>query len=193
MLRRSLMLLPLAGCSVLPDRPYNEVRRFTLAPERPAGATAPAGAPVLLLRPMRAAPGMEARGLRSLLPGQLVRQDFWAEWAAPPAELCEAAMRRWLAASGKFAAVTAPGSRLRAGLVLEAELLVLQTEPATGLARAGLAALLLGEDQAQEPRVRAQLLLSGTAPLAGEGPVAAAAAMTAALAEVLRQLEAAIG
>jgi 4-hydroxy-tetrahydrodipicolinate reductase len=53
-------------------------------------------------------------------------------------------------------------------------------------------ALLLGEDQAQEPRVRAQLSLSGTAPLAGEGPVAAAAAMTAALAEVLRQLEAAI-
>jgi hypothetical protein len=42
--RRAALLLalvaPLAACSVLPDRPYQEVQRFALAPERPQRARA---------------------------------------------------------------------------------------------------------------------------------------------------------
>lgn len=191
MLRRSLLLLfPLGACSVLPDRPYREVRRFALAPERPVPRPAPPAGPVLLLRAMRAAPGLEARGLRSVSAEGQVAQDFWAEWAAPPAELAEEALRRWLQGSGRFSAVTAPGSRLRAGLVIEAELLALHVEPAAGLARAGLAALLLAEDAGQAgARVLAQLQAGGTAPLAGTDAAQQAAAMTAALAAALAQLE----
>jgi ABC-type uncharacterized transport system auxiliary subunit len=191
MLRRSLLLLPLAGCSVVPERPYREVRRFALAPERPAPRPAPAGGPVLLLRAMRAAPGLEGRGLRSVSAAGQVTQEFLAEWAAPPAELAEEALRRWLQHAGVFSAVTAPGSRLRAGLVLEAELLALHVEPAGGQARAGMAALLLAEDAAQAgARVLAQLQVAGAAPLSGTGPEHQAAAMAAALAAALAALEA---
>ena len=99
--------------------------------------------PVLLLRSVRAAPGMDNRGLRIVGAGGQVDTEFYNEWAAPPVELVEEAMRQWLAGSGLFSAVVSPGSRLRAGVVLESELLRLQAEPRAGLARAGLAALLL--------------------------------------------------
>ncbi len=213
--RRPLLLalpLLLAGCSVLPDRPYREVRRFALAPERPTAlavtpeqpATAspapgrlvtasPApGRPTLLLRGVRAAPGLDQRGLRALGADGQVTQDFWAEWAAPPAELVEEALRRWLAASGQFAAVTASGSRLRSGLVLEAEVLRLQTEPAARRARAGLAGLLLLEsaESGTATRILGQLQAEGTAPLPpGNDPALAAAAMSAALGQALAVLE----
>ena len=199
--RRPLLALPLllAGCSVLPDRPYREVRRFVLAPERPEPRppapppTAP-GRPALLLRGMRAAPGLDQRGLRSLGADGQVTQDFWAEWAAPPAELVEEATRRWLAASGQFSAITAPGSRLRAGLMLEGELLRLQAEPAARRARATLAGLLLLEPEGGgATRILAQVQAEGEAALpSGEDPALAAAAMGAALAAALGVLEARI-
>jgi ABC-type uncharacterized transport system auxiliary subunit len=194
--RRALLLgtpaLTLAGCSVLPDRPYQEVRRFALAPERPGQQVALPGAPVLLLRTFRAAPGLDARGLRSLGADGQVAQAYWQEWAAPPAELAEEATRRWLTASGLFAAVTAPGSRLRANLVLEGELIRLQAEPAAGRARAALAVLLLAESEAAPTRILAQLQPEAAAPLAGSDGAAAAAAMAAALAGTLAALEAAL-
>ncbi len=193
--RRPLLLaLPvlLAGCSVLPDRPYREVRRFTLAPERPGPLPPAPRGPALLLRGLRAAPGLDQRGLRRLDANGQVSLDFWAEWAAPPAELAEEATRRWLAASGRFAAIAAPGSRLRTGLVLEAELTRLHTEPAGGRARAGLAGLLLLEapESGTAPRILGQFQAEGAAPLpAGEDAALAAAAMTAALAQALGVLE----
>ena len=73
--------------------------------------------------------GWTIAGSASLGGGGQVDTEFYNEWAAPPVELVEEAMRQWLAASGLFAAVVSPGSRLRAGLVLEAELLRLQAEP----------------------------------------------------------------
>ena len=184
--------LLLAGCSVLPDRPYREVRRFALAPLRPSALPPAAQAPALLLRDVRAAPGLDQRGLRSLGSDGQVSQDFWAEWAAPPAELVEEATRRWLTASGRFAAITQPGSRLRAGLVLEVELLRLQTEPMARLARAGLAGLLLLEppEGGRPTRILGQVQAEGSAPLpAGDDPARAAAAMGAALAQALMLLE----
>jgi cholesterol transport system auxiliary component len=192
-MRRSLLLLPvaLAACSVLPDRPYRETLRFALAPERPQHQAPRPGAPVLLVRSMRAAPGMDQRGLRSEAAGGEVTQDFWAEWSAPPAELAEEALRHWLLASGAFAAVTAPGSRLRSRLVLESELVRLQTEPAAGRAHATLSALLLDqESERDDTRILGQFLAEGTAPLpANADPAQAAAAMSEALGQALAALE----
>ena len=199
--RRAALLLaagPLAACSVLPDRPYQEVQRFALAPERPQRATAPRNAPVLLVRTLRAAPGMDVRGLRLVGADGQVSTGYWQEWAAPPAELAEEALRRWLAASGRFSAVTLPGSRLRANYVLEGELIRLQAEPAAGLGRAALSVLLLTEPQAGgDARILGQFVAEGSAPIPGGGPrpdgtpeaAAAAAAMSAALAEALAQVE----
>ncbi|WP_200306946.1 ABC-type transport auxiliary lipoprotein family protein, partial [Paracraurococcus ruber] len=182
-------------CSVLPDRPFQEPQRFALSPERPPAVAATRRGPVLLLRTLRAAPGLDQRGLRVLGAGDVVTQEFWAEWAAPPADLAEEALRRWLLASGRFAAVTAPGSRLRAELVLEGELTRLQAEPLAGIARASLSGLLLA-DGTGESRVLGQYMVEGTAPLPGGArrdgrivPAEAAAAMSAALGEALARLE----
>jgi cholesterol transport system auxiliary component len=199
--RRALILsaLALPACSVLPDRPYQQTQRFILAPERPPGRAPAKRRPVLLLRTMRAAPGLDQRGLRVLGARDDVTVDFWNEWTAPPADLVEEALRRWLLASGRFGAVTAPGSRLRADLILEAELTRLQAEPVPGIARASLSALLLANANSGEARVLGQVLADGTAPLPGgpraDGKVAAgdaATAMSAALGDALAKLEAAL-
>ncbi len=202
--RGFLLLAPTLGglgasaCSVLPSRPYQEVQRYALAPERPRREPPARRGPVLLLRSVRAAPGMDARGLRVVGAGGQVDTEFYNEWAAAPVELVEEAMRQWLAGSGLFSAVVSPGSRLRANLVLESELLRLQAEPRAGLARAGLAALLLEEprDGGPQARILGQFTPEGTAPLAGGArrddavPAGeAAAAMREALAAALAALE----
>lgn len=198
--RRALILsaLALPACSVLPDRPYQQTQRFILAPDRPSGGTASRRGPVLLLRTLRAAPGLDQRGLRILGARDEVTVDFWNEWTAPPADLVEEALRRWLLASGRFTAITAPGSRLRPELILEGEVTRLQAEPAAGIARASLSALLLA-DGTGESRVLGQFLADGTAPLPGgpraDGKVAAsdaAAAMSVALGNALGKLETAL-
>lgn len=198
--RRALILsaLALPACSVLPDRPYQQTQRFVLAPERPAGSPPARRGPVLLLRTLRAAPGLDQRGLRILGARDEVTVDFWNEWTAPPADLVEEALRRWLLASGRFTAITAPGSRLRPELILEGEVTRLQAEPVLGIARASLSALLLA-DGTGESRVLGQFLADGAAPLPGgrraDGKVPAgdaAAAMSAALGDALARLETAL-
>jgi hypothetical protein len=192
--RRAILSLPLglAACTVLPDRPYRDTERFALLPERPTrNPPAPRG-PVLLLRSLRAAPGLEARSLRSVSAAGQVRADAWAEWAAPPAELAEEALRRWLATSGRFGAVIAPGSRVRPSYILEGELTRLETRPALAEAFAGLALLLTNDDASDAPHLLVPILADGRAPLPGggtAGPAAQAAALTAALAEALAAAE----
>jgi ABC-type uncharacterized transport system auxiliary subunit len=134
----------LCGCSLLPDRPYAERRQWPLGAETAAGAAAlaaPAG-PVLLVRTVRAGPGLTRRGLQVLQPDGSLQVLYYEEWAVPPAEAAEAALRRALAASGRFAAVTAPGSRLDPDYVLEGELERLLADPAQGSASAALALVL---------------------------------------------------
>ncbi|MCK8787799.1 hypothetical protein M0638_25925 [Roseomonas sp. NAR14] len=183
--------LALPGCASLFSRPYIEIQRFALDPAPPPGrgpGGARRGGKVLLVRLLRAAPGQEQRGLRTLRADGTETADFHNEWTAPPADLVEEVVRRWLIASGLFAAVVAPGSRAPADLILEAELTTLQAEPARGLARAGMSAVVL---RGADGRVASQLVLAGTAPLATPDPPAAAraAAMNAALADLLGQLE----
>ena len=188
MKRRALLAtFALPGCSVLPDRPYIETQRYPLAPLRPAGPRR-AGREVLLVRDMRAAPGLDMRGLRSIRADGTLATAPYAEWAALPAEAAEAALREWLVASGLFAAVAAPGSRLNHTMVLETELLALEQD-GPGSARAAIAALLVVDSTLGNNRVLAQLVARGTAPVAGPGSAAAAAGMVGALGGALAALE----
>jgi ABC-type uncharacterized transport system auxiliary subunit len=190
MKRRLALGLPFlaGGCSILPDRPFIESQRFGLDPRR-SGPPGTRTRQALLLRTMRAAPGLEARGLRRLLPDGRVSLAPYEEWLAPPAELAELALRQWLAASGRFTAVTAPGSRLATSLILETELLVLQIEQNS--ARAGLAALLLAQGvELGAPRPLGQATVESRLSLEGATIASAqAAAMQAALGLALADLE----
>jgi len=200
MKRRALLLAfpltaALAACSsVLPDRPYVEVKRFPLTVTRPQGASG-RGRRVLEVRLMRAAPGMEARGLRSLRPDGTENVDYYAEWIAPPAELAEEGLRRWLSGSGLFSGVVAQGSRARPDFVLECELTELVADLGRREARAGISGVLL-RNRDGDVQVLRQLSVTGTAPLpAPEGkdatlpPEALAAGMDQAFISALSMLE----
>ena len=198
MKRRLALILPFvaAGCSVLPDRPFIDARRFVLEPRREGPAvTRPARAGALLMRSMRAAPGLEQRGLRRLRPDGVMEMAPYEEWLAPPADLAELALRQWLIASGRFTAVTAPGSRLATSLILETELLTLHTEGHQ--AKAAMTALLLTQGAGLgDPRPRGQIRLEATSPVSASsdgvisGEAASrAAAMQAALGLLFGQVE----
>lgn len=188
--RRLALLLPLIGaaCSVLPNRPYVETLRFPLAPRRQGPPRRGRGR-VLMVRVMRAGPGMDVRGLRTLRADGTQAVDFYAEWIAPPAEAAEEALRQWLIASRLFSAVVAQGTRARADLVLETELTALQAEPQRGAARAGLSALVLADAPQGGTRVLGQQAIEGSAPFAGGGAEAVASSCQAALGAALAQLE----
>ena len=190
-MKRRLLLaaLGLTGCSVLPQRPYLERRDWPLQAHR--GTTAPPhpGAPVLLVRTLRAAPDLGARGLRTLQPDGSVRTDPYEQWSVPPAEAVEDQLRRWLAASGLFAAVLAPGSRAHADLVLEGELLTLIGDPTQGVSRAALGLVLLDLRPAAS-RVLLQANIRAEAPLTQLTGPGVAASGCAALASVLAATEA---
>ena len=191
MRRRALLLLPalLAACSILPERPNVPVRRFALAPRRPQTRTAPRGAPVLLLRSLRAVPGLQEFGLRRALPDGGYAIAPYDEWVAPPADLAEAALRAWLQDSGLFSAVVPPGSRAESSLVLEAQLTQLDAAPSLGEAHAGLSGILLRQE-GRGTRVLLPFEVSGRAPLAANADAPAeAAAMEAALGEAFARLE----
>jgi ABC-type uncharacterized transport system auxiliary subunit len=191
--RRTLLLLPLAlgACgSILPDRPNVPVRRYGLAPRRPSVGSPRRGAPVLLLRAVRAVPGLQDLGLRRARPDGSYDIAPYEEWIAPPAQLAEAALRSWLGASGLYSAVIAPGSRAEPSLVLEAQLTALEAAPPAGEARAALAGVLLREERLAS-RVLTPFDVSATVPLAQEAEAPAqAAAMEAALGQAFGRLEA---
>jgi len=184
--RRALLLGlgAVAGCSVLPERPYQQKRVWPLAADDPSPVPGRRGAPVLLVRAMGAGPGLETRGLHGLLPDGSMRVEFWEEWAAPPAQAAEAALRARLAATGKFAAVAAPGTRLEARYALESQLLALWDNGTTATARIGWTLIDLGHDNAPLK----QQTSVGEAHLADASAPARAAAQSAALAQALERL-----
>ncbi len=194
--RRLLLLTPavLAACSVLPDRPYVETQRFPLEPRRTGAPVAGRGRRTLLLRTLSAGAGLDTRNLRVLRPDGTVQVDFYAEWAALPAEGAEQALRRWLIESRLFSAILAPGSRLTPDFILEGELSALIAIQAQGIARAELTLLLI--DERNGSRLVGQLVSEGTAPLPGgtAPPTAeqAATAMVAALGNAFASLERAL-
>ena len=191
MRRRMLLAAPLAlaGCSL--ERPYAERRQWPLVARRGRVEAARRGGPVLLVRGLRAGPGLEVRGLQSLQADGSIRTEFYEEWAAPPAEGVEEALRGWLAESGLFSAVIASGSRVEADQVLEGELTGLWTVPATRQAHIALGITVLVQNPAAV-RVRLQRRFTAEAPMAGSSAREAVEAQSAALAAVLAQVEAAL-
>ena len=193
-----------SGCSVLPSQPYLQRRDWPLVvrrSEESAGATPVASGPVvsrpagrsgglvLLVRTVQAGPGMEARGLQTLQQDGSLKTDFYEQWMVPPAEAVDDDLRRWLAESGLFAAVVAPGSRMTADLVLEGELLALNADLASMTARAALALVLL-DQRPGSARIGLQRTADGSARLEGTDPPALARAQLAAVAAMLRETEA---
>lgn len=191
--RRWLLLIPfgLAGCSVLPQRPYVERREWPLVVQRPDPLPAPASGPVLLIRDFTAAPPLFERGLALLQPDGSLANDFYNDWIAPPGEAVADALRQWLADSGLFAAVIMPGSRLSANFILEGELLTLIAVPDRHYARAAISLLVLRQRRERVEPVL-QRSFAAEAPLQGTSAPAIAGAMRSALAQVLGEIEAAL-
>ncbi len=188
--RRGLLagLALLGGCSVLPKVPYEPRRDWPLTAHRPSALPPRSRGPVLLVRTMSAAPGLDRRGLQWLLPDGSVHVDFYEQWSVPPAQAVETALRQWLAESGLFAAVVGPGSRLRADLVLESELTTLIADPQRHLAQAAIALVLI-DRRAGRDAVLLQRTVSADAPLTGRTPPALVAGLRSAVGAVLQQAE----
>lgn len=181
-----------SGCSVLPSQPYQQRRDWPLLPRRASVSPAHKGGRVLLVRTMAAAPGLDARGVQWLLKDGSANTDYYEQWAVPPAAAMEEGLRRWLADSGLFAAVVAPGSRVTADFVLEPELTALIADPAAGTARAAVALVLL-EPKGDTTRVRLQRTETAEVRLSGTDVVAIVDGLRAAATAVLGQAEAAVG
>jgi cholesterol transport system auxiliary component len=181
----------LTGCSVLPQTPYLQRRDWPLEVRRPTVAPPDTRGRVLLVRSVRAAPGLEARGLQWLQRDGSVHVDFYEQWAVPPAQAVEDDVRQWLADAGLFRAVVAPGSRLNADFVLEGALNIFVADLAAGVGRAALGLVLLDQRQGAT-RVLLQKTETAEVRLASDQAPAIAEAMKAAIADVLRQTEAAL-
>lgn len=189
-MRRRLLLgaaLLAPGCSVLPSQKLEERREWPLVVDRPQRLPPRPRGPVLLVRSVQAGPGLGQRGLQWLQPDGSVRIDFYEQWAVPPAQGVEASLRAWLAASGLFAAVLAPGSRMRADWVLEAELTQLLADVGTQQARVALSAVLIDDRGGSRP-VRQQML-GATAVLRGSDVPGVVTAELEAVAGILGQVE----
>lgn len=189
--RRSLLLglAGLGGCSLLPQTQAVQRRDWPLDLHRDAASRQPPRGRVLLVRNLRAAPGLEQRGLQWLQRDGSVHVDFYEQWAVPPAQAVEDDIRGWLANSGVFSAVVAPGSRLNAGFVLEGELQVFMADLNTGTARVAVALVLL-DQRPGTAKVLLQKTETAEAKLASTDAPAIVAAIKTALKEVLQQIEA---
>ncbi|HTI82872.1 MAG TPA: ABC-type transport auxiliary lipoprotein family protein [Acetobacteraceae bacterium] len=190
-MRRRFALLgaaALGGCSLLPSSTYVQKRDWPLDVHRASVRPARARGKVLLVREIRAGPGLDVRGMQWQQPDGSVHVDFYEQWAVPPAQAVEDDLRQWLAGSGLFSAVVAPGSRLEADYVLEGELQSFIADPNAGVARVSVAFVLL--DQHPSPiKAVLQRTERAEAKLNGSDAPAIAAAMRAAVTEVLEKIE----
>lgn len=182
----------LAGCASALTRPYVARQDWALTvPTSPSGLKRHGGK-VLLVRTVEAAPSLQDRGLKTLAPDGLMHTDFYNLWVVPPAEGVGAALRQYLAGSGLFQAVLAPGSLATAALTLEAELMQLWVEPAAGRAVAEFSIVLLAT-ATTSTHVLLQATERGTSRLpAGADPAQQVDAQLAALAQVFRETAAAL-
>lgn len=188
-----LAIALLCGCLGLDlERAPPEQTRYLLDARRPANAPAAAARSALVLevRSFHAAQAWANRPLAYRTGAHRVETDFYHEFLVPPgialAELC----RRWLAESGRFAQVVAPGMRTTPDLILEGEVEGLYGDYRDPTApRAVLELLVMVTDAAGGP-ARLQVGLAAEAPLDGAGPDALVRAFDAAFAEAMVKLEA---
>ena len=181
----------LSGCSVIPAAKYVQPVEWPLTVRRPVALPPRAGGKVLVVRELTPAPGLERRGVQWLRPNGSLHVDFYNQWAVPPAQGVTDDLRRWLAESGLFAAVVGPDSGVAGDLVLEGELTAFLGDPARRQARVALALVLIAA-RAAPAKVLAQRTITGRAPLSAAPPADVVAALTAALAEAMERMEAAL-
>lgn len=198
MLRRRLVLaapLGLAACgSLLPRQKYTPRIIWPLQPPAPVANAAPGTGKVLLVRAITAAPGLDQRGLQSLAADGSLNVDYYNLWAVPPADALTQSLITWAQASGMFAAVVTPGSRLTPGLIAEGELTQLLADLPANMARARMSLLIIKASGAVAGFAQplAQLSLSASAPIAGSGAQAQVEAQNQAVASLLDQAMAAL-
>ena len=193
MRRRLLFLaapLALVGCgSLLPAQKYIPRTIWPLQPQPPTAKAAPPGAPVVLIRAINPAPGLEQRGLQSLAGNGNLVIDYYNLWAVPPAEAITQGLINWAQASGDFAAVITPGSRLTPNLIVEGELSELLVDLTKNQAQARMTLLVIKPALAlasyTQPLIQAKL--TATAPVQGNSPEAQANAQSDAVANLLAQ------
>jgi len=187
----ALFALPaLAGCAAVSSSP--ERRLFTLDAPRPERAPPRPGAPVLLVRPVQPGPGTDQRGLVTRTGGQTVRTDFYSEFLTTPDVLVGESLRRWLGASGLFAAVVDPGSRLPSQFALETTLTALEgVSGSAPQARIALGVLLL-DLRPRPASVARQAVIERSVPVSDLAAGSVAAGLNQALALVLADVEAAL-
>ncbi len=179
----------LGGCSVLPQPAYVQRTVWPLIVRRPAVLPPRARGKVLVVRDLTPGPGLDQPGVQWLRADGSLHVDFYNQWAVPPAEGITDDLRRWLAASGLFAAVVGPDSGLTGDLVLEGELTAFLGDPAHREARAALALVLIGA-RTTPPRVLMQQTIAARAPVEATTPAGMVAALLAALRAVLAGTEA---
>jgi cholesterol transport system auxiliary component len=189
-----LALSGLNGCSAsLLPKPPPAAARYTLdaAADAPsAQATAPDGAPVLLLAQPSVAPGYDTvRMLYRRQPQQLEAFAFH-EWLEPPARLLAPLMLRALQACGAFRAVLLAPTSGAGDLRLETELLRLHQDFSVqpSVLRLTLRAVLI--DTATR-RVMASQVFDATAAASRDDPLAGVAAAQQATQRLLGELAAA--
>ncbi len=183
--------LSLAGCSLLPSQPYQERRDWPLVVRRPVALPPRRNGRILLVRTVRAAPELETRGLQWLRQDGSVHVDYYEQWAVPPAQAVDDDLRQWLAASGIYSAVLAPGSRLSADLVLEGELNMFMIDLPAAMARAELTIVLL-DQRPNAAKVKLQQTFKADVKLAGTDVPQFVAALRSALRNVLQEIELAL-
>jgi cholesterol transport system auxiliary component len=184
----------LNGCSasLLPKAPAAAARySLDAAADAPsAPATAPDGAPVLLLAQPSAAPGYDTvRMLYRRQPQQLEAFAFH-EWVEPPARLLAPLMLRALQATGAFRVVLLAPTSGAGDLRLETELLRLHQDFSVqpSVLRLTLRAVLI--DSATR-RVLASQVFDATAAASRDDPLAGVAAAQQATQRLLGELAAA--
>ncbi len=192
MQRRVAMLAPLvlAGCgSLLPKQKYVPRINWPLNPPPPVQRAANPDGPVLLVRDISAAPGLDQQGVQSINPDGSLQVDYYNLWAVSPADAVTQALLVWAQASGDFSAVVSTGSRLTASLILEGELTELVADIAGAQARAVLTLAVIKNSSgfSVKPLPLAQERIIGTVALSGTTPAAEVAAQRAALASALAQ------
>lgn len=193
MRRRALLLttpLGLAGCgSLLPTQKYIPRTIWPLQPPPPTINAANPTGPVLLIRAINPAPGLESRGLQSLTENGNLTVDYYNLWAVPPAEALTQGLIIWAQASGVFSAVVTPGTRLTPGLIVEGEFSKLLVDLQAGRACAQMTLLIIKPSStlAGFAQPLAQIRLIAYAPVTGTGPRAQAVAQSAAMADLLAQ------
>jgi ABC-type uncharacterized transport system auxiliary subunit len=181
----------LAGCSVLPARPYEEIRLWPLTVSRPRALPRDPRGPILLVRRLEAGPGLETAFLRSRAADGSVTVAHYEAWDLPPAQGVAESLRLWLEQCGHFAAVVAPGSRATADYTLEGELTRFIALPAEGRAEVALSVVMFKEVDFHATPVL-QTEFASTATLAGAAAPDIAGALTMATASVFADIESAI-